>query len=85
MDGDAPTLERLIKKGVDVDTRDDDDYTALIWAAEKGNEESVKVLLESGADVNAQNKYQKTALDVTASESIKKLIQEKLSKVKDEA
>ena len=38
--------------------------TALLWAAEEGITESVKILLANGADIHAKNKRGRTALDL---------------------
>src|SRR3712207_7095497 len=43
-------------------------WTALIAAASKGLKESVKLLLEHGADVNARYEDGRTALDFARSE-----------------
>ena len=47
----------LLKKGVDVNARDNDDFTALHAAIESENIEIIKMLLEAGADINAKNKF----------------------------
>jgi ankyrin repeat protein len=44
----------LTKDGVDPDSRDNDGQTSLLCAAEKGREAVVKLLLNKGADANAQ-------------------------------
>lgn len=55
-------LTKLVKTGVDINEKDANGDTALVMAAEKGNEEVVKYLLKVGADVNAKNNYDATAL-----------------------
>ena len=45
-----------------IDTRDRYGNTALIEAAQKNNRERAKLLIESGADINAQNDRGETAL-----------------------
>jgi ankyrin repeat protein len=60
--GHVPSVKRLINKGVDINERDDDGNTALIWASSLGHTAIVKVLLEKGADVNIKNNYEHTAL-----------------------
>lgn len=42
------------KEGLNLDSRDNGGYTALQWAAEMGHEEVVRLLLEKGANINAQ-------------------------------
>ena len=52
----------LIKAGAQINTRDLDGATALLWAAERGMTESVAVLLEQGADIELSNDEGWTAL-----------------------
>lgn len=61
-DGDYEAVESLLNAGVDVDAKDNDGWTALMWAAGLGRERIVRLLLNAGADVNAKNKYGSTAL-----------------------
>ena len=46
----------LVENGADVNARDEDDQTALHWAARKGHIDIVCFLVENGADVNARSK-----------------------------
>jgi ankyrin repeat protein len=64
----AGTLERLLRKGVPVDTRDGAGDTALIAAAGLGDTNMVRALLEGGATVDAQNSAGNTALIVATRE-----------------
>jgi ankyrin repeat protein len=66
--GRAGTLERLLRKGVPVDTHDAAGDTALIAAAGHGDPLVVRVLLDGGAAVDAQNGAGNTALMVAARE-----------------
>jgi len=60
---DLRSLLDAIKKGVDVNALTDDGWTALHFAAYKGFEDAVKILLNAGVDVNIQGKiYHRTAL-----------------------
>jgi len=67
------TLEEVnnaIKAGADVNARDKNGWTPLMYAAWKNqNPEVIKVLLEAGADVNARNKYGGTPLMYAAWEN----------------
>jgi uncharacterized protein len=60
----------LIDRGAVLDERDKDGFTPLIWAANRGAARLVKLLLDSGADVNAKTtqKYNsgRTALMLAA-------------------
>ena len=51
---DLETIELLIKKGVDVNSKDKSGYTPLHWAAGiEDNPELVEVLIAKGAYVNS--------------------------------
>jgi ankyrin repeat protein len=53
----------LLKAGADIEARDKDGGTALMYAAEYNqNANVITALLKSGADLNAQDKEDKTAL-----------------------
>jgi len=47
----------LIQHGANVNARDDDDRNALQKAASQGYESVVRLLIEHGVDINAQNNY----------------------------
>ena len=59
---DNETVKNAIKSGFKVNTRDSENNTALHVAVEHGNLEIVKLLLESGANVNIKNKYKLTPI-----------------------
>jgi ankyrin repeat protein len=61
-DADAPAVRKLIDKGADVNSRDEQGNTPLILASFYAGPECVALLLEKGADVNAANKAGVTAL-----------------------
>jgi ankyrin repeat protein len=61
--GDAAAVKALLDQGVAVDTKFRYDRTALSFAADRGNTEMVKLLLERGADADAEDTfYGNTAL-----------------------
>ena len=60
--GDARKIEEAIMNGANVNAKDNEGWTALIWAAIRGHIEVVEVLLKHGADVNAKNNNGRTAL-----------------------
>lgn len=60
-DGDIGKIKDLMPAfknlGINIDVRDRDGNTALLIAAAEGNVETIKILKELGADVNAQRAY----------------------------
>ncbi|WP_435008428.1 acyltransferase family protein [Tundrisphaera lichenicola] len=62
--GRAEAVERLIKRGADVNAVDRDGGTALQAAAFLGYDKVVDVLIQEGAKVNATNKRGQTPLDL---------------------
>ena len=56
------SLKARLAKGAQVDARDRRGNTLLMHAAAIGSTEAVKLLLGSGADVNAKNELEATAL-----------------------
>lgn len=60
--GDFEVVEALLDSGADINTRDEQNQTALHQAASRGHTPIVKLLLEHGADVNAKNLFGQTPL-----------------------
>ena len=56
------TIGWLISEGVAIDAHDVGGYTALFEAAERENQQIVRLLLDHGADVNARSNWESTAL-----------------------
>lgn len=52
----------------------DDGRTPLMWAAESGNPDIVKYLIEKGADVNAKDSAGKTVMDFSANIIIRNIL-----------
>ncbi|MBO7244321.1 MAG: ankyrin repeat domain-containing protein [Alphaproteobacteria bacterium] len=59
-------IKELLKKGADMEVKDEDGQTALIRAAKIGDREGVKSLAELGADVEAKDDAGQTALMMLA-------------------
>ena len=59
-------LKRLRKKvqvpSIDLDARDRDGFTAMIAAVRRGKTDSLKILIEAGADINARGNHRTTPL-----------------------
>ncbi|MDR1740446.1 MAG: ankyrin repeat domain-containing protein [Synergistaceae bacterium] len=64
--GTSEDVRAAIAAGADVNAKDKDGVTALIYAAEGNNPEVLTVLIEAGADVNAKAKNGATALACAA-------------------
>lgn len=52
--GELAVIRRLLAQGANVNTRDQDGWTPLHWAADSGRTESVRLLLAKGANANAK-------------------------------
>ena len=52
----------LIKKGVDINAKNDLKYTPLMIASSRGYTDMIKLLVENKADVNAKTVFSTTAL-----------------------
>lgn len=57
-----PMARLLIERGAEVDARDADGRTPLIWAISSARAELVELLLQHGADVNARDNFGAPAL-----------------------
>lgn len=57
-------VKRLIGLGAKIDATDDNGDSPLFEAAREGSFETVRVLIENGADINLMNKHNKTSLDL---------------------
>jgi ankyrin repeat protein len=66
--------EVLIESEVDIDEREDDNFTALMYAAIDNQLESAGQLIEAGADVNAKGDQDFTALMFAAAYSEPELV-----------
>lgn len=60
--GDLETAEKFISYGADVDSRSEDNATALIISARQGHAEIVKLLLSRGAEIDATDNSRSTGL-----------------------
>src|SRR2546428_7317609 len=65
---DLAKLQALVKAGPSDAAKDERGITPLMYAAAAGSLEAVKLLVEAGADVNARNDMNSTALMWAATE-----------------
>ena len=67
MGGDVAAVRTLLQHGADVNAAEGDGMTALHWAAEHGDHELAKLLLEAGANPRAETRVGRhTPLHVAA-------------------
>ncbi len=67
--------ELLINVGANVNARDNDGKTPLMYAAERGDYKSLQLLLEAGAEINAVDNYGNSALIYAANSGNKKTLE----------
>ncbi|MBG0859169.1 MAG: ankyrin repeat domain-containing protein [Bacteroidales bacterium] len=67
LNGQINQVIKLLNGGFDVDIRDEDGRTALMYAAFNGHTEILKKLIERGAQVNLRDNYGRTALMMASS------------------
>ena len=74
-EGHLKVIKYLIENGkVNVNSKDDDGWTALMRASWRGYSEILQYLIEIGADINIKNNDGKTALDLADNEEIKEIL-----------
>ena len=59
---DTKKIEAAIINGANVNAKNKDGKTALMWAADRGTTDGAEILLKYGADVNAKDTHGKTVL-----------------------
>ena len=75
LEGNKRFVEKYIKDGQNLNISDSKyNNTGLIYAIHKGHYDIVTILIESGADINKQNKLGGTALSVAAYNKDKKIL-----------
>ena len=59
-------LPDLLHGGANINAADQDGYTALLAASERGHADAVNFLLSQGAHINARNKAGNTSMALAA-------------------
>ncbi|HLA84281.1 MAG TPA: ankyrin repeat domain-containing protein [Thermoguttaceae bacterium] len=80
--GQLKQVKKLLKSGIDPNSRCKDGFTALMRAAARGHVEVVAELLQSGAEPLAQTRHGRTAVQIAVQEGradVATLLQEKAS------
>lgn len=66
--GDIELAEQYLRKGQNVNARDQQGWTPLMYAASKGHLEMCRLLLQHGADKSIQDEFGSSVLDIARSE-----------------
>ncbi len=66
--GDIKMLSRILDRGQNIDTKDTDGWTALMYASEAGRMDIMKLLLNNGAKLEVRDKAGNTALNFASRE-----------------
>jgi serine/threonine-protein phosphatase 6 regulatory ankyrin repeat subunit A len=57
------TVKHKLSGGVDINSKDDDGFTALHWAVYRSHKDLIESLIDKGANINAKDIFGKTPLD----------------------
>jgi cytohesin len=79
-DDSKDAIKLLINKGANVNVRDWDGFTPLMWATWESGKDVVELLISKGADVNQQDNYGCTALHQIATLGNKDMVELLLAK-----
>jgi len=72
--GDLAKVKSIYANGMDVDARDELDWTPLHWAASGGQRDVAEFLISKGADIKAKAKYKATPLNLVATKELAELL-----------
>jgi len=81
----VPMVELLLDRGADVNRKDQDDWTALMWAAWSGLPKVTETLLARGAEVATADRQGNTALIIAARRGHVEIVKLLLAKGADKA
>ncbi|MBI4654475.1 MAG: ankyrin repeat domain-containing protein [Nitrospirae bacterium] len=79
-EGNITRVRTSIDKGADINAKDNDGFTALMFASYSGHTDIVEVLLAKGADVNAESNDGLTALMSASSKGHTDIVEVLLAK-----
>ena len=68
-------LQVFLDHGMNVDIKNQNGATALMWSSINGRQEIVQLLLDHNSNVDLKNIHGKTALDLARTQEIKEMIQ----------
>ncbi|KAI6677729.1 hypothetical protein NL676_038525 [Syzygium grande] len=66
-EGHIEVVKALLKKGIDINAKDEDGYTALHWAIQSGHMDAVELLVKKGANAEAMTNKGLSALQIAES------------------
>jgi hypothetical protein len=81
--GDKEKVKELLDKRAEINIRDNDGWTPLMYASKNNDLEIIKLLLEKGANVNLTDKYGQTALILASANGHKEAVELLLEKGAD--
>jgi len=64
--GDLEKIKKLLNSGIDIDIKDQDEYTMLHWATQEGHLEVIKSLILEGANIHLKDEEGFTPLYIAA-------------------
>jgi len=76
-------IKKLLKEGINIETKDNCGYTGLMWASTNGHIEVVEELIKKGGDINSKNNQGFTSLIYASANGHLKVVQKLIEKGAD--
>ena len=73
-------IEELLTRKADINAIDQDGWTPLHFAAQRGKKDIVELLLSKGSDAQIKNKKGETPIDLTQNQDVKAILQKATKK-----